>query len=195
MTKYILVGGYFPKAPDNGKAFLVELIKGHNKPVKILDCLYARPKELWDKLFLEDKEFFSKFIPKEDFEMQLANIKKFIEQVKWADVIFLKGGTTKDLMESLNKTPNWTNYLDNKTLAGTSAGADVISKYYGVGKTGRVNGVGLGLLPIKFIPHWKSNSSQYLNANWENILEGLKNYKEDLPIYTLAEGEFKVFTE
>ncbi len=81
-------------------------------------------------------------------------------------------------------------------LAGTSAGADAISKYYCVLKTRRV-GNGLGLLPIKFIPHWKSDYSddEVSDINWDEELKKLKDYQEELPIYTLAEGEFKVITK
>ena len=58
-------------------------------------------------------------------------------------------------------------------------------------------GEGFGLLPIKFIPHWRSNSGidDYLNFDWDEGLQDLKDYREDLPVYTLAEGEFMVFNK
>jgi peptidase E len=194
MTKYILVGGYIHKAKDGGKAFCEELVRGiNNKPIKILDCMFARPRDSWEEKIKEDNIFFSKFI--KDFELELALPEIFAEQIKKSDVIFLRGGKTYPLLDIFNKNPNLIKELNDKVVAGTSAGGDVIAKYYGVGKTGRVNGVGLGLLPVKFIPHWKSDSSEYLNADWEGILKGLRNYKEELPIYALAEGEFKVFNK
>ena len=192
MTKYILIGGYIHKAQDGGRAFCKELIKGNNKKtITILDCMFARPKESWEQKIKEDNIFFSKFI--KNFKLEIALPEKFSEQIKSADVIFLRGGRTRPLLDVFNKDKDLIKKLDGKVIAGTSAGGDVISKYYGVGKTGRVNGVGLGLLAVKFIPHWKSNSGEYLNVNWEMIFQGLKNYKEDLPIYALKEGEFKVF--
>lgn len=193
MIKYILVGGYVHKAKDEGKAFCEELIKGINKkPVKILDCMFARKKEDWQESIDRDNIFFSKFI--KDFELELADPDKFIQQVKNSDVIYLRGGYTSPLMESLSKDMNWIKELDGKVLAGTSAGADVIAKYYTVLKTHRV-GDGLGLLPVKFIPHWKSDYSddEVRDINWDEELEKLKSYKEDLPMYTLTEGEFVVF--
>ena len=50
-------------------------------------------------------------------------------------------------------------------------------------------------MPIKFIPHWRSNSGidDYLNFDWDQGLQDLKDYQEDLPVYTLAEGEFMMF--
>ncbi len=191
--KYILVGGYIHKAPDGGKAFCEELIKGIDKnPVKILDCMFARKIESWKESIEKDNIFFSKFIS--NFKIELANPNNFIEQVKNSDIIYLRGGYTSPLIELLSKDISWVKELDGKVLAGTSAGADAIAKYYCVPKTNRV-GDGLGLLPIKFIPHWMSDYSddEVRDIDWDGELKKLKDYKEDLPIYTLQEGEFKVF--
>ncbi|MFA6586240.1 MAG: Type 1 glutamine amidotransferase-like domain-containing protein [Candidatus Paceibacterota bacterium] len=191
MTKYILVGGYLHKAKDGGRAFCEELVKGFSsdRPVKILDCMFARPIDSWDDKIKEDNVLFSKFI--NNFELILAEQDKFIEQVKSSDVIFLRGGGTEVFLERLNKVKDWTKELNRKTLAGTSAGADVISKYcYGVDNDKIINCI--GLLPIKFIPHWHSESDFYSKLDWEKALQKLKDYREELPVYTLAEGEFKV---
>jgi len=192
MIKYILVGGYVHKASDEGKAFCEELIKGiNNRPVKILDCMFARKKEDWQDSIDKDNMFFSKFI--KDFELELADLDNFTEQVKNSDVIYLKGGYTSPLIELLSKDKSWMKELEGKVLAGTSAGGDAIAKYYCVLKTHRV-GDGLGLLPIKFIPHWNSDYSdeEVQNIDWSIELKKLKEYKEDLPIYTLGEGKFIV---
>lgn len=192
MIKYILVGGYVHKAKDEGRAFCEELIKGiDKKPVKILDCMFARKKEDWQDGIDRDKIFFSKFI--KDFELELAVPDKFTEQVKNSDVIYLRGGYTSPLIELLNKDIGWLKELEGKVLAGTSAGADAIARYYCVLKTHRV-GDGLGLLPIKFIPHWKSDYSddEVRDIDWDEELKKIKEYKEELPIYTLGEGEFVV---
>jgi len=192
MIKYILAGGYVHKTPDEGKDFCEELIKGiDKKPVKILDCMFARKKEDWQENMDRDNIFFSKFI--KDFELELADPDKFTKQVKNSDVIYLRGGYTSPLMELLSKDKNWIKELEGKVIAGTSAGGDAISKYYCVLKTHRV-GDGLGLLPIKFIPHWNSDYSdeEVKDIDWSLELKKLKEYKEELPIYTLGEGEFMV---
>lgn len=192
MTKYILAGGGVHLAPDNGKAFINELITGFShKPVKILVCLFAVSKETWQEKFNRDQEYFSKFIS--DFELQLADESIFTEQVKRSDVIFLRGEHTRPLMDLLTRNIGWLQEIDGKVLAGTSAGAEAISKYYFVTKTNR-NGEGLGLLPIKFIPHWKSTyfDDEPQNINWDKIYSDFKNYKEDLKLIVLKEGEYKV---
>lgn len=193
MTKYILVGGYVNKTEDGGKAFYEEIVKGFDKkPVKILDCMFARPKEEWDETFKKDKLLFTQYI--KDFELELASNENFIEQFKNSDVIFFRGGFTKILSEALNKNTEWLNYLEGKTIAGTSAGAEVLSKYYHILKSNRKDD-GFGLVPVKVIPHWQSNffDGEEYNLDWDKIIQELKDYKEDLPILTLKEGEFKVF--
>lgn len=190
MIKYILVGGYLHKAEDGGRAFCIELVKDFNldRPIKILDCMFARPVESWREKFKEDKIFFAKYI--NNFELTLARVEKFFEQAKSSDVIFFRGGTTQTLIDELSKCGNWAKELDGKTVAGTSAGMDLISKYaYDLDELKLTDN--LGLLPIKTIPHWKSDYNSP-NIDWDEALESLKNYKEDLPIYTLKEGEFAV---
>ena len=192
MTKYILVGGRVHGAEDGGKSFVYQLVKGiHHKP-KILICLFAVEKELWQERFKGDQEFFGKFLT--DFELELADENKFSEQVKNNDILFIRGGYTQSLMELLTKNISWIKELNEKVVAGTSAGAEAIAKYYFVTKTKR-NGDGLGLLPLKFIPHWKSAyfDDESLNIDWDKIYTDFKNYKEDLELVVLKEGEFKVF--
>lgn len=192
MTKYILAGGAIHKALDNGKAFIEELVKdAPNKPVRILICLFAVSKDLWIEKFEGDQEFFSKFIS--NFELELADEEIFTEQVKKSDVVFIRGGYTKPLIELLSRDLSWAQEIEGKIIAGTSAGAEAIAKYYHVTKTNRT-GTGLGLLNIKFVPHWESNffDGEKHNVDWNKIYTDFKNYKEDIELLTLKDGEFRV---
>lgn len=194
MTKYILAGGFIHRAPDGGQAFCQELVAGfgQGRPVKILNCLFARNPESWADKLLENREYFSRYL--DNFELILADPERFTAQVKEADVILLQGGYTRVLMEKLLNNPDWTRYLDGKTVAGSSAGGEVIAKYYCVLKTGRI-GDGLGLLPIKFVPHWQADyaDDEVSDIDWQAEYQKIKEYQEDLPIYTLTEGQFVVF--
>jgi peptidase E len=200
-TKYILVGGYITKAQDGGKGFYDELIKGFKEPVKILYCVFARPIKEWESVFKKDELFFKQNLPEKKFELVLAQPDNFIDQVKWADAIYIKGGETEALLNELKKQKGWEKELDNKTLAGTSAGADAIAKYYydidNLDDKGLIK-KGLGLLPIKVITHYRSNYNAP-NINWDEADTKLKNHKENqedkenLEIIKLKEGEFKVF--
>ena len=191
MTKFILVGGYVHKAKDKGASLCKEMVNGFTdtKPVKILDCMFARPKESWKQKFNEDQTFLSTFI--NNFELGLADTETFIKQVKSSDVIFLRGGDTHVLWDILNKNAGWIGALKNKCVVGTSAGAEVLSKYAYNLDTLKIDEYS-GLLPLKFIPHWKSDYNSP-NINWDNAKKELDEYKEKLEILTLKEGEFKVF--
>lgn len=189
MTKYILSGGYAYKAPDGGKSFCDEIIKGIEKPVKILDCLFAREFTDWEQRFSDDRNFLIKHI--DNFELILATPENFIEQLKNADVLFFQGGHPRQLMETLNTVSDWKNYLDSKVVVASSAGADALVSYYGVGKTMNI-GTGFGLLPIKFIPHWQSDYDKSLIINWNQLLENLKSHGEEMEVVTLGDSEFKI---
>ena len=191
-TKYILIGGYVTKAQDGGKAFCEELIDGFKEPIKILDCTFARPIEDWEATFEKDKVFFSRNLPERKLELVLAKPDKFIEQVKWADSIYIRGGENKPLFNELRKHKDWEKELNNKTLAGTSAGAHAISKYY-YGLDGRdVIKEGLGLLPVNVVVHYRSDYNAP-NIDWDRADVVIEDYEEDLEVIKLREGEFKVF--
>ncbi len=195
MTKYVLIGGYASKAADGGRAFAEELVEGFGEPVKFLDVMFARPEEEWAKSLETDKTFFATHLPHTKIEFKVADKKHFVEQAEWADVVNLRGGTTLLLRESLNEHPGWEKKLDGKTLAGSSAGANLMAKYYhGLNRLDVREG--FGLVPVKVIVHWKSETvPPPPGIDWDTAYELLKNHGENLPILTLAEGEFKVIEQ
>ncbi|PCI21265.1 hypothetical protein COB64_00075 [Candidatus Wolfebacteria bacterium] len=192
MTKYIIVGGYASKTEDGGKGYCEELIEGFEEPIKILDTMFARPKENWDETLEKDKNFFEQCLPGKKLEIQPADPKRFIEQVKWANVISLRGGEDEPLLEQLKSNKGWEELLDGKTLAGSSAGAHAISKYYYQLDGSNKFSEGLGLLPVKVIVHYRSDYNAS-NIDWDDADREAKNYKEDIETVPLREGEFKVF--
>lgn len=188
-TKFVLGGGYLDKATDGGKAFYEELIKDYAEPVKVLVCLFARQEETWNQVFEETKEVFKNCTTK-SIEFKMATQQEFAEQVKWANTIFLKGGFTEQLLSVLRTCGGWKNDLAGKTIAGSSAGADVLVKYFYNLDTLQL-GAGLGLIPAKVLVHYQSDYNT-LNINWEKIYSELQEYKEELPVLALKEGEFTV---
>jgi peptidase E len=185
-TKFILAGGVITKKND-GKDFLEEFVKDFIEPVRILDVLFSRPRKTWEKVFEEDKVFYKERLNK-DFILELAEPEKFVEQVKNSDAIFLRGGNTEKLLEFLRQDLSWIDFLEGKTLAGTSAGAEAIAKYdYDIEKLDIRRG--LNLVPLKVIVHFKSESYK---VDWEKAAEQLEDFGEKLPVHKLEEGEFVV---
>jgi len=193
MTKYILVGGYPWKAKDEGKAFYEEIAKGFTEPIRILICAFARPQEEWDETLREDKEVFIKHLPAKKIDLKIAQPESFIDQVKWAQAIFFRGGSTSQLLNLLKQYPEWINHIEGKTVAGTSAGADMVSKYF-VELTAIKLDEGLGLLPIKVLVHYKSDYNAP-RIDWDKAYKALDRYKEKLQVVTLREGEYKVISK
>ena len=109
--------------------------------------------------------------------------------MEWAQVVYIRGGSTEVLLSELHKQNiHLETALQGKTLAGSSAGAQAISKYYYVVDSLQV-GEGLGLLPNKVVVHYQSDYNAP-NINWERAVSALRNHRENLPVITLSEGQF-----
>ncbi len=195
MEKFIISGGYYQKASDKGKALCDEMIYEVNaQPIKILDCLFGRPKDTWNKKFSSDKDFFSKHIP--GVVVEIALTEKFINQINNNDILFFQGSRPEDMIRVLDDIPDWHNHLSGKVIVASSGAASMLSRYFGVGKSSSGSprlGEGLGILPIKFIPHWRSDHGTNFMADWDGLYQKLLDHKEDLEVVTLSDGEFKLF--
>lgn len=192
VTKYVLIGGYASKAADGGKAACEEMVKGFQEPIKMLICLFARPAEGWASKFEEDKAFIAGHLPGRAIHFRMASVEDFAQEVAWADVIYLRGGDTPTLMTLLNKDRSWLQHLTGKTVVGTSAGACVVAAYdYDLDH--HHFSKNLGLLPIKVIPHFRSDYGGP-TTDWDGMYRDLAGYQDQsLEVVTLREGEFRVF--
>lgn len=191
MITCFLIGGYIYKSADGGKVFCDKLFStASSRPVKILDCLFGNEEGSWKKKYQNHKQFFLN--NSSEFELELATIKNFIEQLKKSDVLFLQGGNPQLILSLLDASGDWIKELKGKVLIASSGGVDAIATYYGVGKTMNI-GEGRGLLPIKFIPHWKSEYySLEEEIDWENLKEKLQSYKENIELVVLGDTEFLI---
>ena len=193
MTKFILIGGYPYKAKDGGKSMCQEAVDGIKNPVKILLCLYARPKDEWPELFEKNKDFFERNLPNRKLIFTTANENELVSQIKDADILNINGGDTTDLIAGLKKNPGWQNALTNKVVMGSSAGCDILSKYNYDIETFKCTRIeGSGLVPVKTIVHFESEEYK-LPISWQEAVQKLKDFKENLPIWLLREGEYKVY--
>ncbi len=191
MTKIILTGGYPSKAPDGGSAFCRELVVGLQSPVKILEVLFARGGNQWDETIRRDQAFITQHVPNIRCSLQAAEANTLSAQVDWADVVYIKGGMTAPLMTALAKSTDWLGHLSGKTVAGTSAGAYALCRYYHELDASGVH-KGLGLLPYKILTHWQSSEYGTL-ADWTKYEHELVEFGKPVPMLKLKEGEFRVF--
>ena len=189
MTKYILHGGAAGRQSPDNKKFFLEIVNGLSDKVSLLCVLFAREKDNWDKSFEEVKTYFSSASQQKVFSFVLANDKTsaLVEQIKQADVIYLRGGNTHWLQEHLAKIPDLINLLNGKVVAGSSAGALVLSEYYYENDDDTYN-KGLGILPIKTFCHYAEEKSDKLKK--------LKEFGENIEtIYTIPEEKFFIIEQ
>lgn len=109
-----------------------------------------------------------------------------IDQIKSADVIYLRGGETEMLKEMLSKIKNLSELWQGKIVAASSAGVYVLSKYYYTNSKDDIY-EGFGILPIKTFCHYAEEKS--------DKLEKLKKYGEDLKVYAIPEEKFFIIEQ
>lgn len=184
MTKYILHGGATSKESEDNKRFFSEMLNGLPDNATILCVYFARGKNLWPELFEQDKISFSSVLPHRVFNFVLADEKTdiFIDQLKSAGLIYLRGGNTDKLKDLLSRVYNLPELFKDKIVSGSSAGAYVLSTYYANSKNDVEKG--LGILPIKTFCHYTEEKS--------DTLKFLKEYAEDLEVYSIPEEKFSI---
>lgn len=157
MTKYILHGGETGIPNEHNKAFYQEWVKDFDNDVvpTILLVYFSRPKEEWDKFEKQDKERFTQYTNNRLANFLVADIdmNKFKEQVKKADVIYVRGGTYEPLRNALAPIKDkLLGMLDNKVYAGSSAGVMILSDFAKSNDTDWMKG--FELLPINSFVHY-----------------------------------------
>lgn len=189
MTKYILHGGRSSVPSPNNQEFFDEICKDLPKKITVLSVLFARSKTVWEEKFEEDKRNFTGTQPKKTFTFILASedLTTFIDQIKQADVINLKGGITSQLQTQLAQIPNLEALFSGKVIVGSSAGALVLSKYYYENDKDKFS-QGLGILPIKTFCHYTEEKSGKL-TQLISFVEPLES------VYAIPEGEFVVIEQ
>lgn len=115
-----------------------------------------------------------------------ATHENFTEQVKSSAVVYITGGDTRKLLKELKQHPDFLKLLDGKTIAGSSAGANVFSSFY-YSTALKTVCEGLGILPFLLVCHYENKE---MGAD-ESAVSKLKQHNSDFEVITLAEQEFK----
>jgi len=182
LTKYILHGGRTSLVSTDNDDFFREITLGLNAPIKILLNYFSRDDD-WNVLAESDKKNILKQAGNKNVTFEIADPDKLANQLKKASVMYMRGGKTLKLLESLRKTPNLGSLFKGKVIAGSSAGAYALAKYY-YGNDSKKLAEGLGILNIKVYVHYSTSDV--------HIIEKLKNFKEDLEILVLRETKFQI---
>ncbi len=168
-TKFILHGGFAPGRKQQDDKFFQEILEDVPDIANILLVYFAEPDEKVQLRTEQDKEEFERNNHSKELHFKVTSETTFEKDCTWAHAIYLHGGKTLKIMESLEKYPNIKQMLSGKTIAGDSAGAHALGKWF-YSKNSKVTGKGLGILPLKVMAHYEDTMPDPL-ANLESQLE------------------------
>ena len=131
MTKFILHGGVARSTTENNRNnFYKDFVSDLNENAIILLVYFAGDLERWPELFSKGKEIFSAAGGGKKFNFIMAEEENFVEQINKADAVYLHGGEGRKLDPVIKRVKNFKELVDGKVVAGSSAGANVLGKYY-----------------------------------------------------------------
>jgi len=186
-------GEYLPQMAEFEKSLIDDGFKNGKKPIFIqIPTAAGRERESrlkhWRDLGKEQAEKIgveSIFLP--IYDRDGANNQEYADQIRDSALVYMSGGDPHYLANSLLDTPVWKaiyeNYLSGGSIAGSSAGAMVLSSHipnFRLSKSEPT--IGLNLIPkIRVIPHFdkffklipESAAKILLNIPSDGILMGI----------------------
>lgn len=195
MTKYVLNSGGVRNNPQLAKNFFVEIVDGLTNTPHILLCLFAQPREDWEKKFTEYTGSFNTFFPDGvTATFELAFPATFEEQIVKSDVLYMSGGDDH-LLQYWLKQFDLPKIWEGKVVVTNSASSHALSKHYWTCDWRQTND-GLGILPIRFLAHYQSAygaDDPRGPIDWEAAKQTLEAFGDTtLPVHALKEGEYIV---
>jgi peptidase E len=171
MTKCILHGGETGVPNKNNQAFYQEWVKGFPDDFipTILLVYFSRKKEEWERLEQQDRERFAKYTNgrKANFVVADADLDTLRKQIKSADVIYARGGSSDELIRALTPIKDeLRGLLEGKVYAGSSAGVMALS--HRTASTFSDSRDGLGVFPIDSFVHWDERFRDKLGSFTRN---------------------------
>lgn len=195
MTKYIVNSGGSRNNLEGAKKSIEETLKGLGNNPNVLFCFFAQKREDWEAGFKEKTKGFKEMAPKGvEPIFDLAFPDRFEDQVKKSDAIVISGGDDH-LVQYWLRQFDLPRIWDEKVVSVSSASSNALAKNFWTCDWRQCMD-GLGVLPIKFIPHYKSDygiDDPRGPVDWESGYKELEKYGDkNLPIHALKEGEFIV---
>ncbi len=182
MTKFIFHGG-FPKEVKKFDNALFEALQ-NDVPDKgtVLLVYFAKPVEMHQELYDLHLPALKEASNGKKINYLLASEQNFIEQIKQADALYLAGGDGILLREKFKQYPTFSEAIKNKIVLGSSAGANVLSKYFYSSSGLRVF-KGAGIVPVLVRAH--DNGDQ-------KVYEELQSQCPECQLVALKELEMKI---
>lgn len=184
-TKILLHGGRLRKKDQRNDSYFWALSEGLDDGDKVLFIGFARESiNVEREVFEREKNYILAQTDKKII-VEMATRENLIDQIKSAKSIEITGGSTPKLAEIIKGYPDFVEAIKGKTVAGSSAGAYLFSRYYCSSETGKVL-QGLGVLPIKISGHM--DNPDYVVA--EDVIEKLGYVGDDCEMVLLDECDW-----
>jgi peptidase E len=186
MTKYILHGGETKVNNESNKDFFFECTNLPQTIVKVVCIYFAKSSGSVEEAFELAKKKFTEAAAldkKLTFVLADENLEILREQIQSADVVYIHGGDTDRLKEKLVGLSDFAQLIAGKTVAGSSAGAYILARYY-YSNSKHIISEGFGILPIKVFAHYSEEKQKQRSQ--------LEVFGEELSVYTIPETEFVI---
>jgi len=188
MKRLILVGGR-PWEGTEAKRLVSAILRDSGASVNIALCLFAVPERDRDQTRSWNIDRFSHYCDPKRLHWKVLATEDFAATSSWAHIIYIPGGATHVLREQLASYPELDRLWDNKTIAGSSAGAVSLCTQY-VYLQNKTFGEGLGWVPVSAIPHYRDAFEDYTDQDWSYLEAELLKRRPDLPVVGIPEGHF-----
>lgn len=183
-TKFILHGGFSKdKLDEDNSLFYSEILKDSSLNPKILLIPFAKDEDRIIPATQKISREFQNVANGKVLTIDIATKDSFIDQLKNSEIVYFHGGTSTNLLNALTPFGDISEYLQEKIVAGESAGANILCTYFYSPHADKVL-EGLRILPIRLIPHY--------NEAKKNKLDG---YGDDMETLLLPEYEFTVLVK
>jgi len=185
MTKYILHGGYMKVDNALNRGFFNEISKGLKEKAKILIICFARKENEYKEIFERDKKNILNNTDSKTLQISSASKDNFIEQLKESDAILIEGGDARQLLETLKQYLDFKEVIEGKVIAGSSAGAYVLSKYFYSNTEDKIF-EGFGILPIRTICHYNGE---------QELINRMDKYPKEFRLIVLKDYEYEIINQ
>ena len=186
-TKYILHGGFTRVNNDLNRTFFGEITRDVPDGGTVLLVYFASEQNDDHEKEKEDEAKLKEQSRGKNLKFLVAIQEDFLRQLAQADAVYIRGGSTEKLLDTLRTYHDLKSSVEGKTIAGSSAGAYAIARFGAAHRSEDVR-EGLGLLPLRVVCHYES-------ADYPpnpRSLEKLKGTATELDLLLLRDYEWKV---
>jgi hypothetical protein len=171
-------------------AWVRALLAHAGREARVALCMFAGDEAIQEAMATGVKAVIVDAAAVPDVSFKVFTAENFKEVSAWANVVVIPGGDPAKLKKELEPHGNLMELWDDKTISGSSAGADIMCKRY-VYLQDKTFADGFGWVSANFIPHWQAETwPGWTDKDWAWAAKELSGRPGGIPLFTVREGEF-----